>query len=158
MFATCFRIGTKFFYSASKLLTNISFQILRIHAIQDRKDCSAVRDTQDQQNFGQYENEGILAQSEVLKANTTLVALDLASNSFGKEGALELSEVLRINTSLIRVSLWGNPIGDGGVFELSEILKLNTTLNELNIGNSSRPMTLSEALKVNIALKTGLAD
>jgi hypothetical protein len=78
---------------------------------------------------------------QVLKVNTTLTGLSLASyavaSSMGKDGVQFICDGLERNTTLQRLWVGGNQLGNAGVQLLVKTLTKNYTLTELSLQNNS---------------------
>jgi hypothetical protein len=67
------------------------------------------------------DDKPVLAISEAVKQNKSLVALDLFHNSIGILGAQALANALRKNNSLTSLCLAKNRIGDDGAQALAKV-------------------------------------
>jgi NLR family CARD domain-containing protein 3 len=98
---------------------------------------------------------GLLA--EALKANTSLLELELGSNGAGAEGAVLLADALKHNSALERLDLSANGVGIGGAVLLAEAFKVNFTLTALELGangvGAKGARMLAEVLKAGSALR-----
>ena len=102
-------------------------------------------------------NDGVVAFSEYLKINTTLIELDMGRNDITYKGASRLAEAIKVNTALQSLNISYNQISDDGVIAFSECLKINTTLIELDMGCNNitykGASRLAKAIQLNNALQ-----
>lgn len=82
----------------------------------------------------------------MLKVNTTIRELNLASNHFDIDGAIYIGDALRSNKTLLKLDLSANDFRTDGDIVLVESLSENNTLRELHLGFIALTDRLHEAL------------
>lgn len=79
------------------------------------------------------DSEEGMALAEGLKANNSLISLNLAFNNIGPKGTVALADALKVNTSLSSLNLNANNIGSEGALALADALKTNISLTSLSM-------------------------
>jgi Ran GTPase-activating protein (RanGAP) involved in mRNA processing and transport len=83
-----------------------------------------------------YNDTAVCILAHELKANDTILSLNLANNTFEQTGAEALAEFLAVNSSLTDLNVANNTIGDVGLSHFCTALQTNSTLTSLNITNN----------------------
>jgi Ran GTPase-activating protein (RanGAP) involved in mRNA processing and transport len=103
-------------------------------------------------------NAAILALADMLKENTTLIALRLNSNDqIGTEGAKAIASALQTNESLATVDLSQADITGEGAAHLAEALKGNRSvssmlLNDTNLSHAALSCLGTACLSITLCL------
>ncbi|KAF8933520.1 hypothetical protein BGZ47_010838 [Haplosporangium gracile] len=82
-------------------------------------------------------DNGTKVLAEALKTNSALTTLDLSINSISSDGAKALAEALKANSALTTLDLFLNSIGDDGAKVLAEALRINSALTTLALRSNS---------------------
>jgi Ran GTPase-activating protein (RanGAP) involved in mRNA processing and transport len=97
--------------------------------------------------------DGAVALADALKANTSVIEIDLHNNEIWDSGAVALADALKTNTSVTTINLRRNTIGNSGAVALADALKANTSVIEIilseNVIGDAGAVELADALKTN---------
>ena len=102
-------------------------------------------------------DDGAIAFSECLKANRTLIELDMSRNNITDKGASAIAKAIQVNTTLQRLNISHNKLSDDSAIAFSECLKTNTTLIELDMSRNNitdkGASAIAKAIQVNTTLQ-----
>ena len=87
--------------------------------------------------------EGIASLLSGLTSNTTLIRLDVSSNSFGDNSAIRLAEVIN-ETAIQTLDISSCDVEEQGIVALALALRANTTLKKLNLYSLNKITQRSE--------------
>ncbi|KAL0251998.1 hypothetical protein GEMRC1_001210 [Eukaryota sp. GEM-RC1] len=89
--------------------------------------------------------------SESLKANSTIIELNLRSISIGNESVNALIEIITVNSTITKIDLSGNSLGGESLLLLAKALKSNFTINLIDLRDncfvSDSEQLISESLR-----------
>eukprot|EP00658_Telonema_sp_P-2_P016240 TRINITY_DN1628_c0_g1_i1.p1 TRINITY_DN1628_c0_g1~~TRINITY_DN1628_c0_g1_i1.p1 ORF type:complete len:186 (-),score=63.79 TRINITY_DN1628_c0_g1_i1:248-805(-) len=144
-------------FTALKFIGRTSEEVTAVtNALRDNSSITALYEMQGGEHG--VTDEGLRQLSKVLRLNSTITKLHIASDAISNEGLKWLSEGLLRSQSVIRLSLWSGSIEDQGLHHLATALtKEECMLQELflSLGRVTEEGAgkLQEAIQVNARLE-----
>eukprot|EP00696_Hemimastix_kukwesjijk_P007964 gnl/Hemi2/2008_TR715_c0_g1_i1.p1 gnl/Hemi2/2008_TR715_c0_g1~~gnl/Hemi2/2008_TR715_c0_g1_i1.p1 ORF type:complete len:681 (-),score=245.99 gnl/Hemi2/2008_TR715_c0_g1_i1:102-2144(-) len=104
-------------------------------------------------------DEGVSLVAQALARSPNIHTLDLRGSNIRAEGAVHLADIIRANTTLVNLNLEWNAIGvgDKGVLALCEALSMNSSIQTIDLRNNhispEGGNIIAQMLKSNVCLQ-----